>query len=411
MGKAWLIAWEEYRINLRRPGFIIMTALVPVLGAIGLLIAAAFSGQALEFVARTFVAGQERIGVVDHSGLFTPLLPEYRDRYRVFDTEQDARAALEAGEVTTVLVIPDDYVASGQVLVLSEGNAMRTAMLEDSGDLRTFFVDHLLRDRLDPTLRARVSEPYELVAATPGAEGGGLSGALGFTFTVMVPFVLSTFLITTIFVSSGYLLRSVAEEKTNRVIEILISSVTAQELLAGKVIGLGALGLTQVAVWAASVAALSGGALVLLGVLVPLLTRPEVLILGLLYYVLGFLVYAVLMGAMGALGTNMQESQQLAGIFSFMAAIPFMLSGFLFTNPDMLLARVFSWFPLTAPTMMMLRLALGQVPWLDVAISLVGLTLTIPAVLWAGAKVFRTGLLMYGKRPSVRQVLRALREA
>jgi ABC-2 type transport system permease protein len=125
--------------------------------------------------------------------------------------------------------------------------------------------------------------------------------------------------------------------------------------------------------------------------------------------VLGFLVYAVLTGAVGALGTNMQESQQLAGIFSFCAAIPLMLAGFMFQNPNMPLARALSWFPLTAPTMMLLRVPMSRVPAVDIAGSILVTALAVPVILWAGAKVFRMGLLMYGKRPGVREVWRALR--
>ncbi len=411
MRKVLLIAREEFLVNVRRTGFILMTALVPVLGVAGLLVAALFSGRAAEFFARQFTPEPQRVGVVDRSGAFTPLLPEYRDRFRLFTREEAARAALEAGEVTALLIIPEDYLDSGRVFVLSEGGAFSAAMMEESTRLRAFFLDHLLRDTVAPTLRARLADPFDPVPMTPEEKGTPQAGPLSFTFNILVPFLLGILLIMTIFVSSGYLLRGVAEEKSSRVIEILISSVTARELLTGKVLGLGALGLAQVTVWLLSAFALSGGALALLGVLIPLLTRPEVFLLSLLYYALGFLVYAVLMGGVGALGTNMQESQQLAGFFSFAAAVPLMLSGFLFANPNMTLARVLSWFPLTAPTMMLMRLALARVPWVDVVGSLLTLALTIPAILWAGAKVFRMGLLMYGKRPSVRQVLRALREA
>ncbi|RLC54093.1 MAG: ABC transporter permease, partial [Chloroflexota bacterium] len=227
----------------------------------------------------------------------------------------------------------------------------------------------------------------------------------------IVPYFLGLLLVMSILVSSGYLLRGVAEEKMSRVIEIVLSSVTAWELLAGKVLGLGALGLTQVLVWLASALGLSGGAVSLLGVAAPLLARPEVFVLGLVYYLLGFLVYAVLMGAVGALGTTMQESQQLAGIFSGMAAIPLILNGFIISNPNVPLLRVLSWFPLTAPTVMMLRLPMAEVPLVDVVGSIVMLILAVPAVLWAGSKVFRMGLLMYGKRPGLAQVMQALREA
>ncbi len=411
MRKVWIIARHEYLVNLRRPGFLIMTALIPLLGALGLLIAAFFGGQAAVFLARQFTPEPREIGVVDRTGMFTPLLPEYREHFQPFSDEEAGRAALREDEITTLLIIPEDYLASGRVLIISKGGGFSAAVMEDSTTMRAFFVDHLLRDEADPTLRQRLADPIEPVLVSLEGEGQPQGGPLSFALNIMVPYFLGILLIMTIFVSSGYLLRGVAEEKTSRVIEIIVSSVTARELLTGKVLGLGALGLTQVAVWLLSAFALSGGAMTLLGVVIPLLTRPEVFILGLVYYVLGFLVYAVLMGAVGALGTSMQESQQLAGIFSMMAAIPLMISGFMFSNPNMTLARVLSWFPLTAPTMMMLRLPMTEVPTIDIVGSIAMLLLTIPAVLWAGAKVFRMGLLMYGKRPSLAQVMRALREA
>jgi ABC-2 type transport system permease protein len=110
------------------------------------------------------------------------------------------------------------------------------------------------------------------------------------------------------------------------------------------------------------------------------------------------------MAGIGALGATSQESQQLAGIFSFFAAIPYMLSGLMFVNPNALVARVLSFFPLTAPTMMMLRLPLADVPWVDVAGSIASLIVFIPAALWVGAKLFRVGLLIYGKRPTVKEM-------
>ncbi len=411
MCKMWIIARHEYLVNVRRAGFIIMTALVPLLGVLGLLIAAFFGGQASAFFERQFAPEPKEIGVVDHLGAFTPLLPAHQDRYYLFADEETGRAALWSDEITTLLVIPEDYIQSGQVMIFSKGSGFSAAVLEDSAGVRAFFVDHLLRDEVYPALRKRLADPIEPVLVSLEAEGQPQGGPLGTFLNIMVPYFLGILLIMTIFVSSGYLLRGVAEEKTSRVIEIILSSVTARELLAGKVLGLGALGLTQVVIWLVSAFGLSRGAVSLLGVALPLLTRSEVFILGLVYYLLGFLVYAVLMGAVGALGTTMQESQQLAGIFSLMAAIPLMLGGFMFSNPNMPLLRALSWFPLTAPTMMLLRLPMTEVPVVDVVGSIVVLLISIPVLLWAGAKVFRMGLLMYGKRPSLAQVVRALREA
>jgi len=411
MRKVWIIARHEYLVNVRRLGFLIMTALIPLLGALGLLVMAFFSGQTAAFFEQQFSPERQVFGVVDRLGAFTPILPAYQDRYRLLADEAAGRAAVKSGEVTTLLIIPPDYLETGQVMVISPEGGFSAAMIEDSTSVRHFFVDHLLRDEIDPTLRKRLADPVEPVLLGP-EEGQPQAGPLSTVLSIMVPYFLGVLLIMTIFVTSGYLLRGVAEEKADRVIEIILSSVTARELLAGKILGLGALGLTQILVWLASALAFSGGGVMLLGVTaLPLLSRPEVFVLALVYYLLGFLVYAVLMGAVGSLGTTMQESQQLAGLFSLMAAIPLMVGGFMFANPNMPLIRALSWFPLTAPTMMMLRMPMTEVPLIDVVGSIGALLVTIPFILWAGAKIFRMGLLMYGKRPTLAQVMRTLREA
>jgi ABC-2 type transport system permease protein len=411
MGKILIVARHEYLANVRRIGFIIMTASVPLLGLVGLLVATFFGGQASTFLERQFATERKPIGVVDHLGAFTPILPDYQARYHLFADEAAGRAAVNSGEIASLLIIPADYIAKGDVMILSKEGGFSAAAMEDSSTVRRFFVDHLLRDKASPDLRQRLANPIVPVLMSLNNQGQPKGGELSAVLGILVPYLLGLLLVMTIFLSSNYLLRGVSEEKTSRVIEILLSSVTAQELLAGKVLGLGALGLTQVAVWLLSTFVLSGGAVSMLGIALPLLTRPEVFVLGLVYYILGFLVYAVLMGAVGSLGTTMHESQQLAGIFSLLAALPLMLGGFMFANPNMPLVRILSWFPLTAPTMMLLRFPMAEVPLVDVVGSIGLLIVTIPAILWAGAKVFRMGLLMYGKRPALAEVVRALREA
>ena len=149
----------------------------------------------------------------------------------------------------------------------------------------------------------------------------------------------------------------------------------------------------------------------LAGIVLPLFSRGEVFGLALVYYILGFSVYAVLIAAIGTLGSNFQESQQITGIFIFVAAIPMMFFGAILTNPNAMVVRALSWFPLTAPTSMMLRLPLGEVPWIDIAGSIGVLLATIPLVVWLGAKIFRLGMLMYGKRPGIVEIVRLLRHA
>ena len=411
MNKIWIIAWHEYRVNVRRPGFIIMTLLIPLLGLIALLVGAFFGGQAGAAMTEIFAGSNRAVAVVDQSGRFTPLLPAYAESFRLYPSEAEGAAAVQAETTRRLIVIPADYVETGRIRVVSSEGAFSALDMEDSGSLRGFFIDHLARDLPDAALRARLADPFRAqVVNLTGEEqsaGGVLASVLGF----VVPYLLSILLIVTIFVSSGYLLRSISEEKTNRVIEIVLSSVTAQQLLAGKVIGLGALGLTQVLVWIVSSLGLSGGIVGLLGVAVPLFARPEVFVLAVVYYLLGFVVYAVMMGSVGALGADFQESQQLAGVFSLLASVPLMLASLFFTNPNSTLIRVISWFPLTAPTAMMLRLPMSEVPVVDIVGSIALLLVTIPFIVWLGGKVFRLGLLMYGKRPNILEIWRLLREA
>jgi ABC-2 type transport system permease protein len=411
--KVWVVARHEYLTNIRRTGFIVMTAIVPLLGIAVLAFVTLFAGQAQQLgdlLAEQFDMAGKLTGVVDQSGYFSPILEKYRDSFILYESESRAEEALLAEEVSSVLVMGEDYLETGRVVVVTTGSGFGAAAAGDSATIRAFFVDHLLAGRVDPALQERVAAPLNAeprVISSGGKTQG--EGGWGFVFTFVIPYMLSIFLVTTIFISSGYLLQSVAEEKESRVIEIVVSSVRPVELMAGKVAGLGALGLTQVLVWMISAAGFSGGAVALLAVVGTATIPARVLILGVVYYLLGFTLYAILMAGIGALGATMQESQQLAGIFSFSAAVPYMISGFLFTNPNMLIARVLSFFPLTAPTMMMLRLPLAEVPWIDVAGSIVVLVASIPVALWAGTKLFRVGLLIYGKRPTLREIWLILR--
>jgi ABC-2 type transport system permease protein len=406
--KVWVVARHEYLTTIRRAGFIIMTAIVPAMGIVTLLIGTLFAGQARQlgaFFEKQFEVGDKAIGVVDETGYFSPLLPKYQEDFVPYASEKEAESALQAEEVSKVLLIGEDYLETGRVVVVSVGSGFSAATVSDSATVRAFLVDHLLEGEVDPALQQRAAAPVDAQprVISSGGETQG-EGAWGFAFTFIIPYFLAVFLVMTIFMSSGYLLQSVAEEKDSRVIEIIVSSVRPMELMAGKVAGLGTLGLTQVLIWVASAVGLSGGAVALLAVAGAFAIPARILILGVVYYLLGFTLYAILMASVGALGTTAQESQQLASIFSFFAAIPYMISGFLFTNPNVIFARVLSFFPLTAPTMMLLRLPLAEVPWVDVAGSIAALLISIPIALWAGAKLFRVGLLVYGKRPTLREI-------
>lgn len=412
LGKISIIARHEYIVNVRRIAFIFVTLLIPALGLVGVIVTAFFSGQASTFFERQFVPETRRVGIVDQSGFYVPVAPQFADRFVAYPDEGSASRALLADQISMFVVVPRDYLQFGRITgYAKQGGFMSSATAADSTTLRSFLVNGVLAGKVDNSTLARATKPYDLQTVTLDAKGNPATGG---SFSVIAgfvaPYIFSILLFVSVFASSNYLLRGVSEEKETRVIEIVLSSVSPTELLAGKVIGLGALGLTQIGVWFLSTLALSGG----LGALVAgaaLILSPTPFLLAAVYFLLGYLLYGTLMATVGALGTNMRESQQLAGIFSFMAAIPWIGAGIVFTNPNAPILRVLSYFPLTAPTMMMLRIPLSDVPAVDIIISLVVLLISIPIVLWAGAKVFRMGLLMYGKRPALGEIVRALREA
>jgi ABC-2 type transport system permease protein len=413
-----LIAWHEYSTNVRRPGFIFGTLIFPALSLIGLIAVTFFSGQAINILRNQFIPdATQKIGVVDATGLFVPIESRFASRFVAFDSESAAKGALADSRVAAVVIIPADYVRSGEVTIYSQSANFNTVIVADNATINPLLIHGLLKTKVDEVTLTRVNRPMNAIRLTLDADtkeqrsaANDQRSALSFVGGIVVSYAVALLLFVSIFSSANYLLRSISEEKENRVIEVLISSVSPMELLTGKVIGLGALGLTQMLIWIASAMLLSGGlAAVAVGMAASL--NPTTFILAAVYFVLGYLLYAIIMATAGSLGTSVRESQQIAGLFSFFASIPWMINGFLFANPNVLIARILSYFPLTAPVMMMLRLALGQPPIEDIIGSIVVMIITIPIFLWGGAKIFRTSLLMYGKRLSVKEIWKVVRSA
>ncbi len=407
--KVWVIARHEYIVNVRRTGFIVMTLLVPAVGLIAMVISVLMGKALVTRLDRLFGGTAQRIAVVDESGYFQPILPDFQDEFILYPDRASAQAAVDSNQVGAALLIPEDYVSTGSVYVYSTAGGMTIAVLSDSERVRSFFVAHLARQYVPPDVLSRLSEPVSRFVAMEERKGPA-PGPMSFVFTFLIPYFFAMLLIVSVFVSSGYLLQGIAEEKENRLVELVLSSASAQEWFVGKVIGLGAVGLTQILVWILTLGAFSGGAVFLFAMAVPALPAYKLAILP-VFYLLGYLLYAVLYAGLGALGTNHRESQQVAGIISFIAAVPFMVSGVLFTNPNSPIIRALTYFPLTAASMVMLRLPLSEMPTSDIVIGLVSLIVTIPVAAWFGAKLFRMGILMYGKRPSLKEVWAALRAA
>jgi ABC-2 type transport system permease protein len=412
MRQTLLVAGQELIVNLRRPGFIIMTLLIPALGLVGLLVGSIFGGEVGTFFESQFSPNVRAIGYVDQSGLLGAELPQYAGQFVSYADAASARADLLTEKIDSYFVLPADYLQTGKVVVYGMGGGFSTFVTADEGIIQAFLVEQLLAGKVSPELQSRIGNPMIPEPVTLNAQGQ-VSNESPFSWLgdFVLPYLFAILFVITIFTSSGFLLQGVSEEKEGRIIEILLSSISPTQLLAGKILGLGALGLIQVMVWAGSGVALAMASVALFALAGVFKLTLATVGLGIIYFILGYLLFAIWMAVAGSMGTTQRESQQIASIFSLAAAMPWMAISVIFTNPGSPLAVVLSYFPLTSPVMMLIRLGLSTVPANQIAISLVLLVLGIAFSLWAGAKIFRVGLLMYGKRPGLKDLARAFKQA
>jgi len=205
--------------------------------------------------------------------------------------------------------------------------------------------------------------------------------------------------------------RSVIQEKTSRIFEVMLATVKPGDLLAGKLIGIGAVGLTQIAIWIAAAGLFAGSALggrMLSGDLKVHVSVPEI-VLFCLYFVLGYALYSTLFAGLASTCDTEQELQQ----YSPLAAVPIWLSfgmiAFIVSNPNSIWSVAISMFPPCAPITMFLRLASQFPPYWQIAVSLGLMVLSVWILLWLSSRIYRVGILMYGKRATLPEMLRWLR--
>ncbi|MGD2207072.1 MAG: ABC transporter permease, partial [Anaerolineae bacterium] len=214
MRQVLIVAGQELLVNIRRPGFIIMTLLIPALGLVGLLAGSAFGGEIGNFFESQFAPNQQGIGYVDHSGLLTTDLPEYAGRFTAYPEEASARAALLSEEIDSYFVLPADYLETGKVTVYSTGGGFSTFAAADNGETRAFLVDQLLAGKVDATIQSRVRTPMDVEPVTLNEEGEvSRESPFSWLADFVVPYVFSILFVITLFTASGFLLQGVSEEK------------------------------------------------------------------------------------------------------------------------------------------------------------------------------------------------------
>ncbi|MGA7678239.1 MAG: ABC transporter permease, partial [Dehalococcoidia bacterium] len=227
---------------------------------------------------------------------------------------------------------------------------------------------------------------------------------------LIIPGIFSFLLALSLAFSSAYMLQGLGEEKENRLMEILLSSVSTRQLIIGKVLGIGTAGLAQVVVWVISIPLLLNLASSSIGGFISTIQIPaNFLVLGVVYFILGYLLFAVLSASVAAISPTVREAQGLAAIFTLFAIAPFWFYSLILLFPNSPIWVVFSIFPFSAPVLVILRLGMIGVPAWQLIVSMAVLVFSIVGGLLLAAKLLRTYLLMYGKRPNLREIIQNLR--
>ncbi|MCH7774028.1 MAG: ABC transporter permease [Bacteroidetes bacterium] len=234
-------------------------------------------------------------------------------------------------------------------------------------------------------------------------EKSGKEGKQNFLVVFFSAFIFIMLLMMMVIYSGQLLVRSLIEEKSNRLIEILISSCTSEQLLAGKIIGLSALGLTQIIIWSLIGITLVGGAVI------PPAAFDNILIM-LVYFITGFIFYTTIFVGIGSIVTTEQEAQQMTTYISLILILPVVVAMPAIQNPESMMVKVMSYIPLTIPSIMLLRFKIAPVPLIDIIITLSIMFVSTIVTLKIAAKIFRIGILSYGKKPTIKELIQWSKE-
>jgi len=406
MNKTILVLRNEIVATVNRKSFLFTAFGLPLIGAL------IFSGVSLlrdttPSESNDAARGPDlRVeGYVDQGGLITAIHPDVPEGILVpFPDEASARQALKAKEISAYYVIPSDYVELGDLIYINPDYSIASTDVDQSWVMRRTIFANLLGNDPERVARAeRVMDVQVKALAAPKTQRDDDN-----PLTFYIPYGTTMIIYFVILMSASLLLNSVGEEKKNRVIEILLLSASPRQMLTGKIVGLGLLGLLQTAIWVGTgytLLHLSGRTFSL-----PAEFELPVSILawGILFFLLGYAVYASLMAGLGALAPNLKEASQSVIVVIWPLLIPLFLMVSLIEDSHGSIATALSLFPLTAPVAMMTRLAIGGVPIWQPFLAVALLLITISIILRSVARMFHAQTLLSGQPLSGRRFLGAL---
>ena len=413
MNKTLLVLRYELVTTLRRRSFLLMAFGIPLLAILifgGATIVKGNSTDSSDATSETEAFELEVEGYVDQSGLLSIIPPDIPPGHLLaYADEEQARQALESGDIAAYYVILEDFVETGEIFYVYPDT---TPLISDGQDwlMRRALLLNLLDGDIE--LADRVWDPMDLEVTNLAPEPQQDRGP-GYQSNLLIrylPAIMAILFYVFLLTASNILLRNISSEKENQTIEILMLSLTPRQMLAGKIIGLGIASLLQTISWVGSLFTLMNMGGGTLGLPEEFTLPVSILAWGLVFFTLGFAIYASLMAGVGALVPKLKEASQA----SFVAMTPLMIGYIvgllspLAEAPHGAIPTVLSLFPLTAPTVMMMRLTVGNVPLWQLLLSAGLMSVTAYAIVCAVAAMFRAQHLLSGQPFSVKRFFGAL---
>jgi ABC-2 type transport system permease protein len=398
MKKLIQIAWSEYRRRVARRSFILVLLLPLILLAFSVVVG---------FISASTAINSDRgvVGYIDPSAaLKDAVMPpaDADNTFRLFTDVESARAALEQKEILAYFVLAPDFASTGKANFYYWQNEPGKAVKRNF----EHFARTALVDGNEPQITSRLLAGTTFNTRTPD---GARSYDEDNPVSIIFPLFVAVLFIIALFGGASYLLQAVVDEKENRTIEIVVTSVTPMQLMSGKIVGLAAVGLTQIAVW------LSGGsiALALLRDRIEFLQGatldPWFIILAIVLMVLQYIVYGAIMAGIGSIVVDQKQGQSLSSPFTMIAMIPLFFIAVIIFDPNGTLSVILSLFPLTAPLAILLRYGMTNVPLWQILLAIVLQALTAVGAMWLAARIFRIGMLRFGQRVSLSEIAASIR--
>ncbi len=413
MKKALIVAKWEFIEKVKTKTFIISLILTPAI-----IIAFAITPAILTNQGNS---STQAIGIVDTSGIFFHPLNNTLSKFKIHNEQPEYLLVNLVGKEKNLTKIIDRanlYTLTGKIegyLLINSGGTdtvkaefrhKSSDITYDLGTLEDAFNEVRINLALSKEgLNYKKTKVISSIVDIKNIEIDKENGRVKSQFLVLffTSFIYIILLMMMILSSGGMLIRSLVEEKSNRLIEILVSSCSPDELLTGKVIGLSSLGITQVLIWT-----LIGLVLVVFNVIPSQVFSNIIAIL--VYFALGFIFYTSIFVGLGSIVTTEQEAQQITSYLSLILVMPIVLTIPAMENPGSLLVQILSYIPFTIPSIMILRFNIGTVPIVDIITSSIIMIISTYLFVIIAAKIFRIGVLSYGKRPSFKELISWIKE-